>query len=681
MYRIFLIAWLSLIALPSYSQVQRDTVFHMLGEIDVTATKTPRSLSEVPGRVSVLSAEEMSLMPASRIDDKLKMVSGVNVRRSFGVFTMRPTVSVRGLSGDEQSRTLVLLDGVPVNTSDEGGVNWNSLNMVDVEQMEVFKGPGSSLYGSNAMGGVINIITREPEEPLSGSAEVTYGTFNTMQSKLSLNSRAGENVKLQLSGFYNTSDGYDPVPDSMQSRPEHQYSVPRYVDEGGICANVTYSLHKLFEVDAGYDLFRDKRGEGTEIEAPEGMYRNFDIDRVRLGIRGEDNDFRYRLNMFYQREDYFMINERMRGEHYVRFDVDSERDDRGLTLDLFREAGPNHTITAGLDAKIGSVDGGDFYQTSSDKVINKGSMRFFAGYLQDEISLSDNRLNIQMGLRYDNVRFYDGYFEAAGDEVRDFATYNGELASNSWSTLSPRIALRYTPGRTMSGFISYGRGFRASILDDLSRSGWMWIGPKVANPQLGPETLDNLEAGMDIRPHWRWNISPTVFYSLGHDFLYYVATGEMLWDSRPIYRRENVSSVRIGGTELDMEYYASDQLSLFASYSLHHSEILAFEERTELEGNRLTYAPRHQLKGSIQWRNRFADIGLTVLYKSQQFASDDNTVEIEPYATVDVMFSRSLLDDIIASIEIINLLDNRHMENLYNRSPGRLFTVKIGYDL
>ncbi|MEX0680297.1 MAG: TonB-dependent receptor plug domain-containing protein, partial [Balneolales bacterium] len=424
------------------AQWQRDTIYRELDEIEVTATKNVRALSKIPGRVDVIPQEYMDLNPSATVVDMLRSVSGVNTSSSLGFFTMRPAVTVRGLSGEEQSRTLVLIDGVPANNSDTGGVNWNSINTTNVKQVEIYKGPGSSLYGSNAMGGVINIISRRPQEPLSASAGISYGTFNTWRSNLSLSSQATDRLSVHLHGFYNNSDGYNTVPESERAEPD--YSVPRYVEDTGINARLDYTFNDLARVTASYDLFLNERGEGTVIEQP-GMYRKFDMNRAKLGIEGEQDDFRYMLNMYFQREDYFRVSERgTPGENYSRFNVESDRDDLGVTLNLFRDAGSNHSLTGGMELKIGSVDGGDFYQTSDDEVINRGSMRFIAGYLQDEISMLDRKLHLLLGLRYDHATFYDGFFRSTdgvffrGEPLAGFNDDN--IESNSWSMLSPRAA-------------------------------------------------------------------------------------------------------------------------------------------------------------------------------------------------------------------------------------------------
>ena len=131
----------------------------------------------------------------------------------------------------------------------------------------------------------------------------------------------------------------------------------------------------------------------------------------------------------------------------------------------------------------------------------------------------------------------------------------------------------------------------------------------MAKPDLGPETLDNFVAGADIRPIWRVILSPTLFYSYGNDFLYFVELEHEAF----MHRRENVSSVRIAGAEIDLRHFASDQITLSANYTLHYSGILSFPERAELEGKRLTNTPLNRVKATLHWNNRFFNTGISFL--------------------------------------------------------------------
>ena len=251
-----------------------------LQEVIVTGSRAKRPLTKSPGSIDIVSPVILHNSPAQSVDDILSMLSGVNTTRSDGMSTMHTNVSIRGLAGDEQGRTLVLFDGIPLNTSDEGSVNWNSIHVDNIQRIEVFKGPGSSLYGNNAMGGVINIISKKPISPFSLNAAGSYGSLNTWKSNLGLSSRISKQLAFFLSGYYNQSDGFNNIPDSLRSTPD--YSVARFMKEGGVYGKILFTPAPLFNVDIAYDLYQDKRGEGEKIKAPEGEYRHFNHHRTCL---------------------------------------------------------------------------------------------------------------------------------------------------------------------------------------------------------------------------------------------------------------------------------------------------------------------------------------------------------------------------------------------------------------
>ena len=128
------------------------------------------------------------------------------------------------------------------------------------------------------------------------------------------------------------------------------------------------------------------------------------------------------------------------------------------------------------------------------------------------------------------------------------------MKSNRWEHISPRAALRFNPVEAVSVYVSYSKGLRASIQDALCRSGWMWVGPKIANPELGPEKLYNYEIGVTFWLTRHLSLSPSFYYAKGRDFLYYIATGEKMWGKRDIFRRENISKVGMKGVEADLDY-------------------------------------------------------------------------------------------------------------------------------
>ncbi|HQQ13517.1 MAG TPA: TonB-dependent receptor plug domain-containing protein, partial [Bacteroidales bacterium] len=104
---------------------QKQEKMQGLDEVVVTATRSENRISDIPGRIEMISPEKLRLTASQSIDEVLALLPGVTVSRSFGLFSHKSTVSMRGLGGNEQARTLVLVDGIPVNKADGGSVNWN----------------------------------------------------------------------------------------------------------------------------------------------------------------------------------------------------------------------------------------------------------------------------------------------------------------------------------------------------------------------------------------------------------------------------------------------------------------------------------------------------------------------------------------------------------------------------
>lgn len=647
----------------------------ILHEVVVTGSRTERPVTQSPGSISIVTPVLLRNSPAQSVDDILTMISGVNTTRSDGLSTMHTNVSIRGLAGDEQGRTLVLFDGIPINTSDEGSVNWNSIHMDNIQRIEVFKGPGSSLYGNNAMGGVINIISKKPLSPFSVNASGTYGSLNTWKSNLGISSRMSDKFSVFLSGYYNKSDGFNNIPDSLRTSPD--YSVARFMKEGGLYGKIIYTPAKLFNVELAYDLYKDKRGEGEKIKAPDGEYRHFNHNRAQGRFYGEKGKFSYNAAVYFQRQDYFKLDERLKGDDYQRFDVKSNRDDWGAILHL-RLSGKHNDLAIGGELKNGSIDGGDHYVTSPDEVLNKGTIRILSVFAQDELNLFNQKIWLQLALRYDNAYFHDGWFEANGENVSDFNTYNGKLKNNRWEHFSPRASLRFNPTDAVSFYASYSQGFRASILDDLCRSGWMWVGPKIANPELGPEQIDNYEVGATFWLGKKLSLSPSFYYAKGKDFLYYVATGEKMWGKRDIYQRQNISRVDVKGVEADLNFTPVNGLKINVNYSYNDPKVKDFKEKPELNNKTLTYAPKNQVKGYILWTRGFLDLMVRGRYKSKQYTAEDNSTAIDGFTIWDAQISKWFFHHHLnIGGEIINIFNNRHMNTKDYMSAGRLMNVKL----
>jgi iron complex outermembrane receptor protein len=647
----------------------------------VTSTRTRRQASDAPVSLDLIPNGMVRSYPGLKVYEALGQVTGLNLNRQGGIFTLNPVISLRGMPGDDQVRTLVLIDGLPVNISDNGEVRWNMFNRKEAGQMEIQKGPGSALYGNNAMGGVIHLVSRPPVLGISGHAGVSYGSYNTFINSAGINLRNRKGLYGGLGYHYLNSDGYNDVPDHLRGNPD--YSVPRFLKERGLSGRFGYARSEALNIDLSFDYYRDKRGEGEKVQAPEGGYRSFNNEHIRMRIFGRERNWSYQAGMYFMHEAYSDLNERMRGAQYTRYDVLSDRFDYGGILQAGTPVIRGHRLTGGLETRAGSVNGGDYYQTLPyDTMLNSGKIISTAFFIQDEWSPVPGRISVIGGLRYDLTRFSDGsyYTNAPWNNLYPV------LDDHSWDALSPRLLLLARPFPSLATSLGYSHGFRTAVLDDLTRTGFMLLGPKYANPSLAPEKLDNLELGIKYSLDSTLVLKASGYYGTGNGFHYYVNTGDTVF-GRPVYRKENLSRVGITGFEASADCRTGWGLSLHAGYSFNRSVIKHSESRPELEGKYLKYVPAHQIKAGISYRSRILSGTILTRYKSSQYMLDDNAETdrfgdpaiIGEYLTADV----SIWKDwkfMEFRITVTNIADLQYLDNALYLAPGRMVSATLGIE-
>lgn len=669
--------------------LEEDRIF--LEEVVVSATRTESRIGEIPGRVEVIMPEKISLSSYQSVDELLSLLPGVHTARSFGLFSFRSTVSMRGVSGKEQARTLVLLNGVPVNKADGGSVNWNLISTGEIERIEVIKGPGSALYGGNAMGGIINVVGKKPTKTIEGSVTGNYGTYNTKGINTKLAGKLGNGFYWAANGLFRNSDGY--ITQSEADQKANPYITESTFEEKVLNLKTGYEAGEKFIAEVDFTLFDDVRTTGETVFQPLGNTREYDTYQIRSVLRGKSGNLAWNASTFFQREFYKRVSEWMRDD-YTWYDVLSVRSDYGVLTNASYSI-KNHTLTTGVDIRMGEVDASDIYYTSTDQVDNRGKMDFYGFYLQDEVSLLSDKIKFTAGLRYDFARFFDGEF-VINTPSSETVFMNQYQFSNqddvSWGAFSPRLSAHYKPNENYRVYASYSRGFRPSVLDDLCRSGRVRGGFKVANPNLTPEYLDNYEIGGDYKPIKWLRIAASAFYSKGKDFLYYVSTGDSIdmgFGPRPIMIRSNISDVDIMGFEADFTANPSRFITLFGGYAFASSKIVGYKPLAEgdfdLTGRYLTDVPMHSFVAGTYIRTKFVNAGLTSRYTGKMFINDrneyDDWIEDEqlPSAfTMDLKLSKEIFRHVILSLNIQNILDKKIYDSSLSVGPGRFIMLEIG---
>ena len=664
-------------------------------EIVVTGTKTERKLEEVPVRLELVGPRVFAEVPSVDITSYLKRISGVNVYNPGGFISHKNNIVMRGMSGGSQARVLVLVDGIPINKSDGGSVNWNLLQPDQVQKIEITKGPGSSLYGGNALGGVINIITKMPSKTFQGFVRAEYGSLNTMGGRFNIGGNYAEQGKgfyYSLSAYYRQSDGYinlalmDEDENYLPEPDNDPASIKNDMREYGADLKAAYSIDENNSVEMRLSYYDDRRGTGYIYYHPEGSSADHDTRSARINYKGLVGKVSINSSLFFRQEAYLKVNDSDRDSKY--YTVESDRNDMGLLVHASMPLGKMSVLTTGFDIKQGSVDAVDIYQLVNDKVFNRGRMNNYAVFLQDEFKAFDEKLIILGGLRFDYAKYFDGaYFIEDGTSatsiLADLEDRNQD--EHIWTALSPRLSAQYKFSDKLRFYAVYSRGFRPSVLDDLCRSGFVRGGFKRANPMLEPEHLDSYEAGADF--HLKGlSVSPSFYFSKGTDFMYYVSTGDSLAMGpriRPVRQVENIGEVEIKGAELKMSYDFNRGIGIFANYSFNESVITEFNpevssQAEDITGKYLTYVPENNLSAGMSWRNRIVNISTIMNYRGEHYADDMNTVIIDPFSSIDARLWKT--------IGHINLkLD---IENIFNRvalvddgfiNYGRFLRMEVSY--
>lgn len=672
--------------------IRLDPKISEIAETVITATRTKKSINELPASVRLITAEQIKEMPSATVDDLLRTEASIYVDRKNGIFSKNASVNMRGLNSS--ARTLVMLDGVPLNKADGGGVNWNRINTESVERIEVIKGPGSAMYGGNAMGGVINVITKEINAKPSGSVKVSLGSCNTQGVQAWLSGRTKVLPKLgwSINSFYRRGDGYIIAPEETHDSTDVKASLWEY-NMGG---KLAYNISDSSRVEIGYNYFDDKTGDGTQVYDPEGGYYKYRTNQSYATYHGYAGKTQVTANAYMQLENYINQKEQLKTEktppyaitQYALYLTDSHRNDAGMWLSANTNAGGNHKFTYGADIRLSGANASDIYFTSTDTITNKGKMNSYALFVQDEFSMLNNRLKIVAGARADAVFFRDAAFLIAAPSVTNsyMMEYTGNYKDKSWLALSPKLGTRYDLNHSNSVYVNYTAGFRPGTLDDMCRSGSISKGFKMANPELEPEHINNFEAGGSFVLNKYVRFEPTVYYSGGRDFQYFVGTGDTVYSTsspKAILKRENVSKAAITGAEATFRVNPAKSLELTLSYAYNHSVIKAFDTirfvAKDLSMKFLMEVPKNRFTTMLNWKNKYFSSMLVYEYTGTLYTDDENLVEMPAYYRLDAKISHVFNRRYSLSLTIQNLTNNIYTDNKGNLGISRFIMLEAGY--
>lgn len=565
----------------------------------VTGARRRQSSQESPVSVALMDATAIDARNNKTVDEALRLVSGVTITEA--------QVSVRGSSGYARgvgSRVLLLLDGIPFLTGDTGEINFETVPIGEVDRLEVVKGASSALYGSSALGGVINVITKPaPAEPetrvrLYGGL---YGAPSYRQWEWTDDARAqdGQMVSharrigdagLRLYASRMASDGY------RQNDARRRYN---FFAKGEIPLDPRTDLTLTANLlDQKRDNFLYWRGLDTALVPPAAQFGDR-VASTRFNLSGALRHF--------VSHDLLVTGRAMWFRNRFVSTVGGS-DDESVSSVLRGEAQttwslhPQHVLVGGADIEMDDV--------SSD-IFSSRTALAVAAYAQDEFRLLDN-LTLTFGLRYD-LRDLDS-LDATGQ-------------------ISPKAGVQWSPVQGTFLRASYGRGFRApSVAEAFIRTEAGGF-PIVPNPALLPERSTSFEIGAAQALGSAALLDVALFRSEFRDLIeagFTSGTGVGTFD--------NVTDARVQGVEANLQTAWFDRaLTTVLGWT--------YVDPVDLEtGEVLKYRPRHLLQAGVSGRVGPVTAGADYRFISRVERIDDELVTLGIIPDGDARVAVHLLD-------------------------------------
>ncbi|MGV1099492.1 TonB-dependent receptor plug domain-containing protein [Thiovibrio sp. JS02] len=646
----------------------------ILDEVVVTATRSEEKVATIPAKVEVIDGQDLELTTGDTLSEKLKKNSSVGVVEYPGALA---GIGIRGFRPEALGITrhsLILINGRPA-----GATNLAAIPMDNVERIEVLKGPASSLYGGEAMGGVVNIITRKSTGPLTGMAEIGFGSFQANSQQTAMGGASSNGFDFDLSarrfaqvGDYEMGNG--------ETRAHTGYETRNSALRLG------KALAKTWRLDASGDLY-----QGLDIETPGDLADgdkksgHKDIDRYGLDLRlggnlGADN----RIDL-----TAFKTNETTENhKHYTGWSVpvqvaphrDHEADTDWLGFQLKDEyAWKRHRFIAGIDYQDINSKKRGYNQDGTRKAPSSPDegRENWGGYLETVWKLLDERLTATLGGRHDTFTV-----ETKTTPYKTDFTPNSE----DFSTFSPRAGLNYLFKQGVRFHTTIGKAFVPPTAAQLAGYSEEAVGGVTmviqGNPDLDPESSTTFDfgAGYD-RSDWGLSCDLTCFHTDVRDKIISVT-------STTTTTYENSLSAEMAGleTELSLDIGAPLHWHRSLVFFVNSTHMLTAEEEESPAIMRdIHNVAKHTVNYGLQYAGGAFDARLQCRRQGRMKDTDWNTagypeVEYPSFTVADLVIGFSFPSNHRLTVKADNLFNEEYYEKKGFPKPGRAFFASYRYE-
>lgn len=627
-------------------------------QIVVSATRSEMKLSDVPGSAVLLNQQDIQANPGLTLDDMLRQVPGFTLFRRSSSRVANPTsqgVSLRGLGASGPSRALVLEDGVPIVDPFGGWVYWDRIPRAELATVEVFRGGASNLYGSDALGGVIQFVTRTPSRT-AASVDLSYGNENTPD----LSAWAGTAIsRWDFSAGVDMArtDGYVLVP-SFQRGPVDTEANSKHAT---VDASLGYKIGDNGRAFLRGTFFDEGRHNGTPLTT-NSTGTGSGVAGVNTGL-GEHDWISARVFGLVQGYDQTFSSVAPDRSTEKLTNIQHVPSQQLGTAVQWKHTLWHQTLIAGVDAQevMGASDEQLFSSTTGNHFANNiaGGRQGSTGVFGQDIFQAGN-WTIIGGLRWDrwtNTNGSNVRISLPAGSVTDTAYMNRDA-----NAFSPKLSILRKINSNVSVSLSGYRSFRAPTLNELYRSFRQGNTVTNANAFLGPERASGAEAGArETAASGRMELRETVFWADVVDSVNNVTIS--ITPSLTTRQRQNLGRTRSIGTEFDGSYRFTGYFQLAGGYQYAHATIV--DSTPSLIGLNIPEVPRHQASVELRyWNPSKLMASVQGRYSSVQFDDDRNTLRLGGFYVMELYAGREFGHRVTGYFAAENLLNRRYVVTL-----------------
>ncbi|MEQ8271754.1 TonB-dependent receptor [Algiphilus sp.] len=617
-----------------------------LDQVVVTGSRIERPVLDAPLRTEVVGRAELERTHARSLKEGLENVPGLQLREIHG--KAGHEVVLQGLSGDQ---VLVLVDGLPLTATTGSTVDVSQLAVLDIERIEVVKGALSAQYGSAAMGGVVNVITRRIEPGFSGEIRGDFGSFGE-QNPSGTTADAGnrhtglrleggsERFRIRLTGDQRQRDGIDPDPESW-ARPGDATDRQQYDLRGEWHPSPGGAFHLQAgrfqeDIDSRYDL----RLPGRTV----AQSRFEDVTRNRFQGGGH---WHWRNGVSLRGQ---VLDEQLSIDT-IKQSSDQRFDDRDADIGLGQLSVQGDVpLTAGQHLHMG-VD----LRREDLRQLKDGSSELEGSAVERDSQEFWSQLTLTPP-----AQWFGGGFPLAADQAELLLGVRAQDDSDFGQHVvgSANLRLELWQGESSTGALrlGWGQGYRVPNLKerhfrfDHSQLGYVVIG----NPELQPEESNSFQAGWTHSwGRWLW-LELGLFDNQLRNLIQVDADSAEV-DAQGIqqFRYDNVERARTRGVELGSQVRLWEGVRLVGGYTF-------MQTRDQDTGGALTRRPRHQGRLGLDWSLwRATEISLRARYQSDELVDSNSGARSPSWTVLDFRLNYTLTRTLGLFAGIDNLFDRQ----------------------